>query len=56
MKYIGIYWTLFAPMIKKSIAKRFGKALAEKSIKSGKAEYRGLLSRADDLGRAIPWR
>lgn len=23
MKYVGIYWTLFAPMMKKSIAKRF---------------------------------
>ena len=29
MKYIGFYWTLFAPMIKKSIANRFGKELAE---------------------------
>ena len=54
MKYIGIYWTLFAPMIKKSIANRFGKELAKKSIKNGKAEYRGLLSRGDDLGLGNP--
>ena len=50
MKYVGIYWTLFAPLMKKSIAKRFSKELAGKSIKNGKAEYRKLLSRADDLG------
>lgn len=54
MKYKGIYWTLFAPLMKKSIAKRFGKELAEKSIKDGKAEYRKLLSRADDLGPGNP--
>ena len=29
MKYVGIYWALFAPMMKKSIAKRFGKELAK---------------------------
>ena len=31
MKYIGIYWTLFAPMIKKSITVRYNKELAKKS-------------------------
>ena len=31
MKYIGIYWTLFAPMMKKSIAKRFDKELADRA-------------------------
>ena len=54
MKYVGIYWTLFAPMMKKSIAKRFGKDLAERSIRQGKTEYRKLLSRADDLGPGNP--
>ena len=54
MKYNGIYWTLFAPMMKKSITGRFGKELAEKSIKDGKEEYRRLLSRADDLGPGNP--
>ena len=49
MKYVGIYWTLFAPLMKKSIRERFGKELAEKSIRNGKAEYRRLLSHADDL-------
>ena len=54
MKYVGIYWTLFAPMIKRSITDRFGKEMAEKAIKSGKSEYRRLLERADDLGPGNP--
>ena len=54
MKYKGIYWTLFAPMIKKSITKRFGGSLAEKAVKDGKPEYKQLLSRADDLGPGNP--
>ena len=54
MKYVGIYWSLFAPMMKKSIAGRFGRELAEQSIRRGKDEYRRLLSRADDLGPGNP--
>ena len=54
MKYIGIYWSLFAPMMKKSIRKRFGESLADISIREGKKEYRRLLSRADDLGPGNP--
>ena len=54
MKYVEIYWSLFAPMIKKSIRKRFGVPLAERSIREGKKEYKRLLSRADDLGPGNP--
>lgn len=54
MKYIGIYWSLFAPLMKKSIKTRFGAELAKRSIKNGKDEYRKLLSHADDLGRGNP--
>ena len=54
MKYKGIYWALFAPMMKKSIAKRFGKDLAETSIREGKRAYKDLLSRADELGPGNP--
>ncbi len=54
MKYKGIYWMLFAPLIKKSIARRFDRELAEKVVKNGKNEYRRLLSRADDLGPGNP--
>ena len=54
MKYVGIYWALFAPMIKKSIRQRFSASLAEQSIREGKKEYKRLLSRADDLGPGNP--
>ena len=54
MKYVGIYWALFAPMMKKSIAARHGAELAERSIRWGKAEYRRLLTRADELGPGNP--
>ena len=54
MKYVGIYWTLFAPMMRKSIARRFDKELADRAIRQGKDEYRRLLSRADDLGPGNP--
>ena len=45
---------LFAPMIKRSIARRFDSSLAERSVKRGKEEYRKLLARADDLGPGNP--
>ena len=54
MRDVGIYWALFAPLMKKSIARRFGPELAGRSIRQGKAEYRRLLSRADDLGPGNP--
>ena len=54
MKYVGIYWTLFAPMMKKSIARRFNSELAERSIRQGKKEYKRLLSHADELGPGNP--
>ena len=54
MKYRGIYWTLFAPMIRKSITNRFGKQLAGEAVSNGKSEYRRLLSHADDLGPGNP--
>lgn len=54
MKYNGAYWALFAPMMKKSITKRFGRDLADKSIRNGKSEYRKLLSHADELGPGNP--
>ena len=54
MKYVGIYWTLFAPLMKKSIKKRFNKEMAGQAIRHGKDEYRRLLSHADDLGPGNP--
>ena len=54
MRYKGIYWSLFAPMIRKSIARRHGPELAKKSVRGGKKEYRRLLERADELGPGNP--
>lgn len=54
MRYRGIYWTLFAPTIRRSIARRYGAKLAERSIRQGKVEYKGLLARADELGPGNP--
>jgi len=54
MRYVGVYWSLFAPMMKKSVSERFGKALAQRSIRAGKREYRTLLAHADDLGPGNP--
>ena len=54
MQYKGIYWSLFAPMIQKSIRTRYGEELAKRSIQKGKAEYRALLLRAPELGGGNP--
>ena len=54
MKYKGVYWSLFAPMIRNSIAERYSKELADRSIKRGKKEYRKLLAHADELGPGNP--
>jgi len=54
MKYIRIYWMLFAPKIRKSISARFSKELGEQAVRQGKKEYRRLLSRCDDLGPGNP--
>ena len=54
MKYRGIYWRLFAPLMKRSIQNRFGKDLAESAIRRGKGEYARLLRDADELGPGNP--
>ena len=54
MPYKGYYWTILSPLIRRSIAQRFGKELAAQAIKKGKVEYRGLLERADDIGPKNP--
>lgn len=54
MRYVGIYWTVLVPFIKKSIKNRFGKELAKETITKGKSKYRELLDRAPDLGKGNP--
>lgn len=40
MKYNGIYWTFFSPMIKSSIRKRYGKDLACEAVTLNCADVR----------------
>lgn len=54
MKYRNIYWSVLAPKIKRSIKNRYGNEMAKIAIKNGKSEYKGLLSRAEDLGPHNP--
>lgn len=54
MQYKGYYWALFAPLIKKSIAKRYGKNMADLAVRNGKREYRRILENADELGPGNP--
>ena len=54
MKQNNFYWSLFAPMIKCSIKKRFGTGLADQAIHKGKAEYPTLVADAPELGRDNP--
>lgn len=54
MKYKGIYWIFFSPMIRSSIGKRYGKDLSAIAIKKGRKEYRKLLQNAPELGKRNP--
>lgn len=54
MNQKGIYWTLFSPMIKGSVKKRFGKELAEMAVRNGKAELKTLVAEAPELGAGNP--
>lgn len=54
MKQNGFYWMLFAPMIRRSIRKRYGQQLADSAIRNGKKEYRKLVKEAPDLGSGNP--
>ena len=54
MKQNNLYWTLFAPMIKSSIKKRFGKEMALRAIVNGKKRYRELVREAPELGKGNP--
>lgn len=54
MNQKGIYWTLFSPMIKGSVKKRFGKELAEMAVGNGKAEFKALVAEAPELGAGNP--
>ena len=54
MKYKGYYWTVLTPMIRSSAGKICGKELADRAVSRGKAQFRMLLQKADDLGPGNP--
>ena len=54
MRYKGIYWTVFAPMIRRSMRERFGRETAEQAVRRGKGEYRRIVEAADELGPGNP--
>ena len=54
MRYQGYYWTVLAPLLRKSITTRYSEQLARMAIDNGKQEYRALLERADDIGEGNP--
>ena len=55
-KYKGYYWTLFAPMMKKSIAQRYSKELAEAAIKKENPSISGFLPMRMNSVQATRWR
>lgn len=54
MKYKAIYWILLKPFIKKYFNKRFEQKTCKIIFRNAKAEYKRLLSRADDIGANNP--
>ena len=56
MKYVGIYWPLFAPMIKRVSGQDLARLLAERSIREGKRNTEGFCPVRTISAQAIPWR
>lgn len=54
MKQNGMYWALFAPMMKSSIKARFGREMAVQAIRNGKEQYRKLVAEAPEIGKGNP--
>lgn len=54
LRYKGIYWATLAPLMKKSLTKRYSEQLARMVMDNGKAEYQQLLERFYDIGEDNP--
>ncbi|HHU96402.1 MAG TPA: L-2-amino-thiazoline-4-carboxylic acid hydrolase [Petrimonas sp.] len=54
MKYKPIYWIISKPFVGKYLKKHFDKKSIKTIFKNAKAEYKRLLSRADDIGSDNP--
>ncbi len=54
MKYKAIYWILLKPLIEKYLRNHFEPKTRKIIFKNAKAEYKRLLSKADDIGANNP--
>ena len=54
MKYTAKYYNLFAFFMKKYLTQRFGRKAASQSLKKGKAIYREMLEKTEDIGADNP--
>ena len=50
MKYTGTYITLFPILLRKYLARHFGKGVTKKAIKGAKPIYKQMLQKCDDIG------
>ena len=54
MKYIGKYWIMLAPLVRRSLKWHYKKGFAEQIMKKAKPIYRDLLNRMYDIGADNP--
>lgn len=54
MRYKAIYWIISKPFAKRYLKRHFDRKLRKKIFKNAKAEYKHLLSIADDIGSDNP--
>lgn len=54
MKYKAIYWIISKPFVKRFLKKHFDRKSRITIFKNAKAEYKRLLSKADDIGSDNP--
>lgn len=54
LKYTSKYWSVIAPLVKKSIKRHYGRDFANAIMSKAKREYRSMLNKADDIGADNP--
>lgn len=54
MKYKGTYFRLFSLLLRKPMKRKFGRKATSESIRNGKAIYRDMVERTEDIGADNP--
>ena len=54
LKYTGKYWSVLAPIVRRSLKKHYSHSFAAETMKTAKVEYREMLGRIDDIGSDNP--